>query len=134
MKNLVTPPRNFFPDNVFFRIPVSILEACIFSRFISIFDSNSHNFSQVYVYVNAFSLSHLRTWNNMWATISNSQIDRLTACNLKLGQIAAHNSQIARLAVHYSEIIRLATLRLAAHKHATRRLAACRLITCRLAF
>ena len=78
----------------------------------------------MYVYVNAFSLFHLRTWSNIWATISNSQTDRLTACNLKLGRVAAHNLQIARFTAHSPKIFGLTT----------RRLAACRLTTCRFAF
>ena len=93
-----------FRTAIFFRIPVSILETYIFSPFTSIYHSYSHDFSLVYVYLNAFSLSHLWTWKNMWATISNSQTDRLTACNLKLGRVAAHNSQIIRLATADSQL------------------------------
>ena len=113
-----------FRTAIFFRIPVSILETYIFSPFTSIYHSYSHDFSLVYVYLNAFSLSHLCTWKNMWATISNSQTDRLTACNLKLGRVAAHNSQIARLAAPNSEIIRLATAdsQLTTHNSQTRSL------------
>ena len=129
MPNYIIPPRvlswefsEIFRTAIFFRIPLSILETCIFSPFISIHHSNSHDFSLVYVYLNAFSLSHLRTWNNMWATISNSQTDRITACNLKFGRVAVHNSQISRLAAHNSKIIRLATRRLSAYRLITSRI------------
>ena len=131
MKNLVTFPRLFLPDKVSFRIPVPISETCVFSSFSFIYHSNSHDVSQVYVYLNAFSLYHLRTGNNMWETI---RTDRLTARNLRLRQVVAHNSQIARLAVHNLEIIWLATFRIATHKHATHRFTAYRLTTYRLAF
>ena len=112
-----------FRTAMFFKIPVFILETCVFSPFISIYHSNSQDFCQVCVYRNAFSLPHLRTGNNIWAAISNSQTDWPTAWNLKLGRVAAHNLQIARLTTHTPEII----------EFAIRRLAACRFTTCRFA-
>ena len=87
---------------------VSILETCIFSPFISVYHSNSHNFFQVYVDRNAFFLFHLGTWNNIWTR--NSQTDRLTAYNLKLGRVAAQNLQMARLVKSFC--LELAVLKL----------------------
>ena len=53
-------------------------------------------------------LSHLRTLNNIWVTISNSHTDRPTTCNVNLGRVAGHFLQIARFTIRKLLALQLA--------------------------
>ena len=89
----------------------------MFSQFISIFHSRSHNFSQVvycefsqelslnigiyYIHLIAFTLSPLRTWNNVETdTTHNSQTDWNADRNSQTSQASIHNSKIIWVAIH----------------------------------
>ena len=100
---------------------VSILDSWVFSQFISICHSKSHNLSQVvhcqlllnieicYIYLIAFTLSRLWTWNHMqtdttynlqtdWHTDSNSLTSQISTIRLAIDRLPSHRLANPRLA------------------------------------
>ena len=112
---------SYLPPSTWF-----ILDTWIFHQFISIYHSKSRNCSQVYtvslatsyywIYWNiflhfliAFTLSHLRTWNNVQTDATrNSQTDWLAYSNLQIGWVAIRKFfglQLTELQLADSQIV-----------------------------